>query len=258
MDDTKTAAQSEVEAVTTQTDSPTVEAPTIQEQTDENQVSDLPETTEEQRRAFQEMRQEIKSLKEERVTRERSESAFDAFRPKSVPNQVAPIRVEDYTDPYTQNVDLNRYNEAVNARLQRADLVASQANTNVQDQLDEYQARQKHPDLFADPDVEQEIADRWFAAKMRGENVKVTDIASKIAKRFEKVLSKAEKQGAEKVLQEVTQKEQASFTATGQTSSQSTQAMSDDELEKLRVMSRGKGRESEAAIASRIKGVPYE
>ena len=263
MDEQNVAVQSAVETDTTQANPPQAEAQITQEQTiEESAVSeqandDLPASVEEQRRAFQEQRLEIKRLREEKEVREKSESAFAAFRPKAVPVQNAPIRVEDYADPYTQEVDWTRYNNAVNARLQHAESVAYQASTTTADQIDEFQARQKHPDLFADRDLEQEIADKWFAAKMRGENVTISDVSDRLAKRFEKTVSKAEKIGAEKMLAEVTPKEQAALSASGLTPAPARQVSSQEELERLRLMSRGRGQESLDAIAARLKGVPW-
>jgi hypothetical protein len=264
MDDTKDAVvQTEVED-TTQTSSPQVEVPSTDEQTiqdkPETQVTDeLPADEEERRRAFQEQRLEIKRLKEEKEARVKSESAFDVFRPKSAPvvNNV-PVRVEDYRDAYTGEINYDAYNAAMNSRLNQVEQNARfQAQQTVEETLDENKARTQFPELFDDADTEQEIADRWFAAKMRGENPSITDIAKRIAKRVGTAVSKAEKIGAEKVLEEVTPKEQAALAATGETSASSKGQISDAEFDRLRLQSRGRGSEAEDAIVKRLRAVPY-
>ena len=267
--DTKTEEVKAVESVveeTTQTNPPQVEVPTTKEQTnqeaktDSQVTEDLPTDVDEQRRAFQEQRLEIKRLKEENEARVKNESAFDVFRPKAVPQAPnGPIRVEDYTDPYTGEVDWNKYNGAVNSTLQGVKEAARfEAQQTVQETIDENNARSKYPDLFADHETEQEIADRWFAAKMRGENPSISDIASRVAKRFGTAVSKAEKIGAEKILEEVSPKEQAALAAEGGTSSANRNQISDDEFETLRRQSRGKDGSAEDAIAKRLKAVPYK
>ncbi len=262
-DKTEVKAEEKVVEDTTQTDSPKVEVPTTKEQTiqeTEPQVTeDLPADKEEERRAFQEQRLEIKRLKEEKEARIKSESAFDVFRPKANPqSQSGPIRVEDFTDSYTGEIDWASYNREVNNALQGVKESARfEAQQTVQDTIDENNARTKYPDLFSDPETEQEIADRWFAAKMRGENPSISDIASRVAKRFGTAVSKAEKIGAEKILEEVSPKEQAALAAEGETSSSSRGQISDDEFEKLKQQSRGRGSEAEDAIVKRLKAVPY-
>jgi len=261
----KVKAEEKVVEETTQTDSPKVEVPTTEEQTiqeaktDSQVTEDLPVDEEEQRRAFQAQRLEIKRLKEEKEARVKSESAFDVFRPKEAPVASSiPIRVEDFTDPYTGEVNWNAYNTAVNNTLQNVQKTARfEAQQTTQEIIDENNARSNYPDLFADRETEQEIADRWFAAKMRGENMSVSEIAKRVAKRFGSAVSKAEKIGAEKILEEVSPKEQAALAAEGETSTSSRQQLSDEEFERLKRQSRGKGSEAEDAIATRLKAVPY-
>ena len=263
--DTKAVVEKEVET-TTQTESPQVEAPTTEVQTPKEQVTpegapdELPASEEERRRAFQEQRLEIKRLKEESRARQRSESAFAPFRAAPVVDQTT-VNVQTYTDPTTGETNWAAYDQAVNARIQRAEQLATMANQTVDERLDERDARTKHPELFADPEVEQEIADRWFASKMRGESASVSEIADRVAKRFAKAVSKAEKIGAEKALEQVSPKEQAALSVQSQTSAPSRQATSDAEFEKLRLVSRG-GRlagdeDSTNAIAARMRNIPW-
>lgn len=209
-DENNVVAQQVVDEQTTQTSSPQVEEAPSQPQTSEAPVAtevpdELPESVEEQRRAFQEMRRELKALKEakEESVPQSEGSAFDAFRPQGnvVPQTVNP---DAFTDPVTGMTDLGAYNNAVMANARAAAVQATQ------EAMDEQTARSKHPDLFADPTSERQIADLWFAAKMRGENVTVTQVADSFAQRFGKVVSKAEKAAAERVLTEVSAKEQAS------------------------------------------------
>jgi hypothetical protein len=249
-DDKKPAVEKEVETETTQTESPTVEEPTTEVQTEVPTEPDTHQQTEEESRAFQAKRlnEENRRLKEELEQRKTTESAFNVFKPKPNLGQVA---IENYTDPTTGQVNWAGYNNAVTQQA------TSQARVAAQDEIDEFRAREKHPDLFADSDTEKEIADLWFAAKMRGENPTVVQIADKYAKRFSKILTKAEKAGAEKILTEVSSKEQATMAASSQTSAPARQAQSEEELERLRQQSRGKGRASEEAVALRMKNIPW-
>jgi hypothetical protein len=209
------AAQSAVEQTTTQTDSPRVEEkPTVSQTTESaavQEVSDeFPESQEEQRKAFQQMRQELKALKEAKEETPK-ESAFDAFRPQQ---QVtgAPVDPQLYADPISGNVNWQAYNQALK---QEATTAARQA---AQEMMDEQTARTKHPDLFTNPARERKIADLWFAAKMRGENPTITQVADEYARELGSVLSKAEKNAAEKVLTEVSEKEKAAMAVTSQSS----------------------------------------
>ena len=219
MEDNNGVVQNAVETETTQVSSPQTEATTATEsQTEQagpDQAQELPAQTEEQRKAFQEMRLENKRLKDEIEARTRNESAFDALRPKP---QVQSFSSEQFTDPNTGEVDWARFQATQETKT--ASMVASQ----VEERLDENNARTKYPELFSDPDVEQEIADRWFAAKMRGENPKITDLAAKVSKRFEKANAKAEKVGAQKALEEVEPKEKVALTAPAQSATQARRA----------------------------------
>lgn len=224
MDEEQEVVQSVVETETTQVDSPTTEEETIS-QTAQEDVA-LPDEAEEQRKAFQEQRLEIKRLKEEMGARKQSESAFQVFKPKP---QLTSFSSDQFIDPTTGEINLQALTAAQEVHI--TNKVRAEMDQKLEESKDEDNARRQHPDLFADPDIEQEIADRWFAAKMRGENVTVTDIAGKVSKRFQSALTKAEKSGAEKALQDIAPKEKVALTATGQSGSQAQRQQSqvDDE-----------------------------
>lgn len=241
--------ENEVET-TTQPSPPQDEAPTTQEQTTQpkatdEEVSDVDTDKPADPREFQIKRlaQENKRLKAERV------NAFDAFRPKAIPT--TGVDVQAYTDEYGQT-NWNAYNAAVSNHIQQAASV--QATTAVQEQLDEQNARTKHPELFEDADTEQEIADRWLAAKLRGETVTISEMADRVAKRYSRDVSKAEKRGAEKILAEVSTKEQAGLAVSGETSRASRQAQSDEEMARLSAETRVGNQE---AIVARLKNIPW-
>ena len=246
------AVESEVEP-TTQTESPQVEVPSTEEQTAQleadqpkgEQVPDVQTDEPKDPREYQNRRlaEENRRLKAERV------SAFDALRPQSqVQGQVD---VRTYTDEFG-NTNWNAYNAALVSNAQQ--VATTQAQQTVQEMLDEQNARTKHPQLFEDPDMEQEIADLWIAAKFRGENATISDIAAKVARRNGKDVSKAEKKAVEKVLQEVSFKEQAGLSASGQTSQGSRQVQSDEDHEQLSQATRTG---SEDAIVARLKNIPW-
>lgn len=241
---------------TTQASSPQAEVPTTEEQTVQvevdqpqvEQVSDVESEQPKDPREFQNQRlaEENRRLKAEK----RQGSAFDAFRPQTVPvgNQVD---INNYTDEYGQ-VNFNAYNAAINSHIQQ--VASVQAQQVVQEQLDEQNARSKYPELFENSDTEQEIADKWIAAKLRGEDLSVSEIAERIAKRTSKDVSKAEKRGAEKILQEVSLKEQAGLSVSGETSQGSRQEQSDEEQAVLEMETRVGNQD---AIVARLKNIPW-
>lgn len=241
---------------TPQTSSPQVEVPAAEEQTTqpsvdqqkEEQVSDVKSDESKGPRDYQieRLAEENRRLKSEK----KQGSAFDAFRPQVAP-AIGQVDPNQFTDEYG-TTNWSAYNAAVISHAQQVATV--QAQQTVSELLDENNARSKHPELFADPDTEQEIADRWIAAKMRGENVSVSDIAERVAKRVSKAVSKAEKVGAEKILQEVSAKEQAGLSASGQTSQGSRQAQSAEDLESLSAQTRVGNQD---AIVARLQNIPW-
>ena len=252
IEDNKAEQTKEVETETTQTESPAVKEETTVPQTTEDKTAqqaapDEPKfQSEEQRKAFQEMRLENKRLKEEITGRRANESAFATFKPQ--PQLVNP---QAYTDPYTGEVNQMAY---TNAHIQVAKAEAAQA---AREEIDEFQARQKYPDLFADPELEQIVAGQWFTAKMQGENTSITSVADRVSKRLGKVVSKAEKSGMEKALEEVTPKEQAALAASGQTSAPARAEQKVQDWQGLVDVTRKGGSSAEDAIALRLKGIPW-
>lgn len=225
--ETNVAAQPVVENETTQASSPQAEAQPTVVQTNEN--SDVESSmSPEQRKAFQDMRLENKRLKEETQGRLTNESAFAPFKYQ------APIEPNGYID------------EAARIRTE-----AAQA---AREEVDEVLARQKFPQLFADREIEQEIADRWFSAKMRGENVSISQLAEKVNKRVQSTIEKAEIKGAQKALEQVTPKEQAALAASSQSSSAANAISSSEDLDRLRTATRFG---SEDAIVARLKNIPW-
>ncbi len=226
MDEQEQVVQSVVETETTQVESPTTEMESIPETAQEDVA--LPDSKEEERKAFQEMRLENKRLKEEIESRQKNESAFEIFKPKP---QLTSFSSEQFVDPITGEVNLQAMNQAQEATITAK--VTAQMEQRLAQEKDEDNARRLHPELFADPDIEQEIADRWFAATMRGEKVTVTDIANKVGKRFQKALTKAEEVGAQKALQDVAPKEKVALTASGQSSSSAQRQISAEQDQRI-------------------------
>lgn len=248
-DQNNAVVENEVEP-TIQTSSPQVEAPSTEEQTTvaevdqpiQQEVPDVEPAKTPRDYQIERLAEENRRLKSERG------NAFDAFRPQVQPGVVD---VQQYTDEMG-NTNWNAYNAALVANAKQ--VAKTEAQTTVTELLDEQNARTKHSELFADPDIEQEIADRWVAAKLRGENATISDIADKVAKRFSKDVSKAEKRGAEKALQEVSVKEQAGLSAAGQTSQASRMAQSDEDYARLSEQTRVGNQD---AIIARLKNIPW-
>ena len=257
------AEEKAVETDTTQVESPTTESPITGDKTD-GVVSDDQGTVtessneptfqnEEQRRAFQEMRLENKRLKEEAESRH--ENPFSTFRAQTPPNSQSDLRVETYQDPLTGETNWQAYNLAQQQREQKIIQQARyEASEEVDARLDEDRARSKYPDLMNDPKTEKLIAAQWLWEKTQGRNVSVTDIAGEFARNFKQTVSKAEKVGADRALNEVSEKEQAGLVAESQTSSPAKQAATASDREDLAFRTR-KG--DEDAITARISKIPW-
>lgn len=243
--------QSEEETISPQTqqDETQVESDEITAEVSDSQDAES-SMTPEQRKAFQEMRLENKRFKDELKARESSESAFDVFKPKQTNQGVDP---NNYINPNTGEIDWINYNNAV---INQASVAASNA---VQEQLDEERARTKYPEVFANPKLEKALAGQWFAEKMQGKNVSVTQLAAEYAdlvqdsvKKAEKV---AEKRGAQQALSELTPKEAASLQAQGTTSTQARNELSFEDEENLKLRARNG---DDDAMAQLMKSVAWK
>jgi len=265
MNDQNVVEENGVETETTQTSSPQVESPitgdeTVQEeavvQTPVAEESDVTSTmTEEQRRAFQEQRLENKRLKEELGSKPKEESAFNAFRAQTPPIPSGPVQLQNFVDPITGETDWQSYNAAQQSREQQILAQARfEAKSEVQETLDEQSARTKYPELMNDPVTEKQIASRWLYEKVQGNNVSITDIAGEFARNFKQAVSKAEKIGAERVLNEVSEKEKAGLTAESQSSQGQVRVTSQEDVERLSV---GTRRGDADAVTARISRIPW-
>lgn len=241
--------QSEVQE-TEQTPTEVSTEPEAQETEEEVSVDEG--MNEKQRKAFQDMRLRNKQLEEklktETVERTKNESAFDMFRRSEQPTSV---NADSYRDPYTGQVDWTRYNQDVQAVATRNAQI--EARNTVNQELDEYKARNKHPELFSDPVMEEEIAAKYLFEIARGNQVTVEQVSDLIAAKYSKAVSQAEKAGEKKALTELTPKEAASLQARGQTSSQSHAQVSSEQEEAIRRQIRSGGKAGEEALAEAFR-----
>jgi len=255
-DEQNVAVEKEAET-TTQTESPQVEAPAIEEQTTQDQPDQVEneealdvksEAKSKDPRDYQieRLAKENRRLKES----EKQGSAFDTFKVQNQP-VTTQVDVNNYADEYG-SVNWNAYNAAINSQIQQ--VARTQASEAVAEQIDENNARTKYPELFADEDTEKQMAAMWLWEKTQGNNVSVSDIAERYAKRNSKDVSKAEKRGAEKMLQEVSTKEQAGLAATGQTSQGSRLAQSEEDRVYLSEQTRVGNQD---AIVARLQTIPW-
>jgi hypothetical protein len=260
-----------VETETTETSSPQVESPITGDKTDvkvsddQGTVADESDDVEsrmspEARRAFQEQRLEIKRLKEGKDSESES-SAFDAFNvPTPSAGQPMPLDVRNFQDPITGETNWTAYNQAQQAREQEVIRFASQnaqamAEATIQDKMDEAEARRMYPDLMNDPKTEKLIAAQWFMdSKFAGKPVSITKIAGEFARNFKQAVTKAEKIGAEKALNEVSEKEQAGLAAQSQTQAEARSEATAEEVQDLSFRTR-KGDEN--AVLARLSKIPW-
>jgi len=264
MDNNQVVEQRAVETETTQTNSPQVEKPITGAETMQGEnnvqvpvVEDPIESSmsPEQRRAFQEMRIENKRLKEVREAQPREESAFNAFRVQTPSVQSQPVRVEQFVDSITGETNWQGFNQALQQREQAISQQArADAQSTVQELMDEERARSKYPELMNDPVTEKQIAARWLYEKVQGRNVPVTEIAGEFARNFKQAVSKAEKIGAEKILNEVSEKEKAGLVAESRSSQSAARATSAEDSQQLSAMTR---RGDADAVTARISRIPW-
>lgn len=265
MDDNNAVVQNVVENETTQANSPQAENPITEGETMQGDAvvqtpvaeeSDVTSSmNEEQRRAFQEQRLENKRLKEELEAKPKGESAFNVFRAQTPPVSSSPVQVQNFTDPITGETNWQSFNQAQQQREQAiVQQAKSEAQSTVQELLDEERARAKYPDLMNNAVTEKQIASRWLYEKINGNNVSISDIAGEFARNFKQAVSKAEKVGAERVLNEVSEKEKAGLAATRQSSQGAERSASIEEQQNLVV---GTQRGNDDAITARISKIPW-
>lgn len=226
----------------------------------EQQPVEVEQNEQDDPREFQNRRlaEDNRKLKAELEARQRNESAFDMFRPTQAPQAPTGVNIYDYVDQESGTVDWNAYNASVNNAIAQSSQVASYtAQQTTREIIDEQNARSRHPEVFANPELEKQAAAMYLFEKMQGNNVSVSDIAARIAGKQSKAIAQAEKAGAEKILSEVSEKEAASLTASAQTSAPARLAQSQDELEGLRQSSRGRGQESTDAVAKRLNAIGW-
>src|SRR3990167_4751472 len=130
---------------------------------------------------FQELANEVRSLREEMKIKRPRESIFDAMRPKQEPPQAVPqggispqqyqAVVNQYTDPATGYVDANSLNQALNQmqyNLQAAQNQAADTARRVQDEIAFVKAKAKYPKMDSESpeynrDFEEAVAREWAA-----------------------------------------------------------------------------------------------
>lgn len=221
---------SEVESPTTETEQTPVEEPTEEEQPVEETASDeesAPEGyNEEQAKAFQKQRQEIKRLQEELAARDNTESALTQLS-KTPPGAMQ--------DPVTQ---------------QRI----------MQFELEKTKTLMRYPELDPDSDqydreLEKEFAKEWAFSQLVGTGKGLLDAAKLVTTKKDRKLNKAVKSATEKTAQEVkesiTLKERSSAAAPTKPGGARTTS---SDLESLRVQTRLGSKDAFAARLAKAEG----
>lgn len=267
MDKIQGAVKQEEEAVSSQVDSPETETPTApevpetaekpvetpEEQTEPEKLPDESDQKSEQGKAFAEMRRKIKELEAKVKEKETRQSSFDSlqqFIPQPQPTRIDPNQFVDASGNFNQVA----YNVAINqANQYNADLARKQATETVEFKLDEYQARQRFPELNTNKRFERAVANEYQARLLesvgnpQGRVPTIQEIAEEYAPYFSKDAKSVVKEVTQKVKEELTEKEQAALSASGRAIPQS---QTNEELERLRQRSR-KG--DFWAVAERMK-----
>jgi len=263
---------------------PTVEEPTVpavedspsSEKKEIQSQSEVSEEISEQNRAFAQMRQEIKELKTQ------LEEANKLIPQPEVPQYQTPsyttstyVDINKYIDPNTGEVNIQEYNQAVNAAF------ANQVNYNqnfITQEVDIAQVRLAYPQLDEtsdqyDPDFAEEVASRHWYRTSLGQKVSLRQIAKEIITKIQKNQQKE----ADKIIVETAQvnaeKQVASLETPAQSSSAARTAQTrleeEEEDEELKYQTRGlKGdvfsgqryseRQQVEAAVKRLQKIPWK
>ena len=207
----------------------------------EGETEQLPDDKSEQGRAFAEMRRRIKDLESEVEEKKARQSSFDSlkqFAPQPQYVQVDPNRFYDGEGRFNQIA----YDTAVQqANIHNQTVSRQQAADTVDYKLDEWKARQKHPGLNTNRKFERVVASEYQARLLETINdpTKPTPSIERIADDYAPYFSTDQKNIVKKVTEQVktqlTEKEQASLSATGRSQPA---GMSDAEYLNLRKQTR--------------------
>lgn len=187
--------------------------------------------------AFIRYRQENKQLRDElNSLRGQQPNTFDSLKPKPEEN--------------TDGVNWGQY--GVYDPNQVAVQVRAEAEQATQDKLDEFTARQQVPEM-EDPEFEELVASSWFKKRYEGKNPSITNEAKRLQIWWNKASKKQQEIAVQEAVEKVSEKEEASLTSIGVNSTAAQQALSQENLQDLRLRSR---RGDESAIFERLKGIP--
>lgn len=220
------------------------------------------EMSDEQARSFQEMRLEIKRLKEEKKAREKAKSALEEVTPTPSPmaSTQTDVDINKFVDPETGALDAVSYGRAVNEAIQKGVAQAHRAATSAtQQQLEQADAFRAYPALDPesdeyDSDFDEEVAARLLHARYIGSKVSLRQLAEKVAAKYQKTAVKAKEEGAKQAIESLSVKEQASLETARQTSASARQEQSESEKQSLRERVKSG---DEDALAQRISRVPW-
>lgn len=252
MDDQTKGVSSPPETTPPVTVTPPVEqqTPEVISETAEKPVQTPPETTgdelpseqSEQAKAFQRMRQEIKELKTKVEEKQNRQSLFDQgqqlfSKPKY--ETVDPNQFVDPTSGYFNRPAYEQTVQRVNAYNQQ--LAQKTASDTVEQKLDEWQARQKHPELNSNRVYERAVANEYQAQLLETlsnptARVKsISEIADELAPYYKVSQKQMVKEITANVQQQLTDKEQASLSSSGRSQPS---APSADEVRNLQKLTR--------------------
>ncbi len=215
--------------------------------------TELPEgVSERTRREFDKLRTQ---LREERANRMKNQSVFEQLRPSQQP--LTQDQINSYVDPQG-NVDINGLNKAIYSAQTRAANAEQTVQRWIEDQQTQ-EAHRAHPELNPNNTKFDQVLHNKTRALLMDSMLNPTDYsgrpltykqAADLAKGITaQALTEAEKMGAQKAVESLTPKEQASLEATGR-SDRRTQV---GDMDSLRQRTR-KG--DMGAIMERLKGIP--
>lgn len=234
MDDLNKGVSSQpAEVETPVTETPSVEPKTSPEEVvtaekpvetpiTESETEQLPSDQSEQAKAFQAMRQEIKELKTKVEEKKNRQSLFDQGQALFTQPKYQTVDPNQFIDPSTGFFNKPAYEQTVqqvNAYNQR--VATTTASETVDHKLDEWKARQKHPELNTNRKFERAVANEYQAQLIESaydpsaRAKSIEEIADDLAPFYKVDQKKMVQQVTANVQQQLTAKEQASLNSAG-------------------------------------------
>lgn len=177
-----------VEPTTEET--PPQEEQATQEEIEDIQPEDNPDEIEGEEEspsnaAFAKLRAENKRLKELAEQTQVDSEYLNSLKSVAKPWESPDYRMPQFNPGINDNTTYDQLNQQM-AQLQQQAYQATQEAERTRMEMEETMAKQKYPDLFADKEAEQIMAEKLITAKVTGQRKSVMQIAEETARIFQR------------------------------------------------------------------------